>query len=85
MSHALIPDKPKKLNFFIPGQLAMKIEKVRKINNLSLSEIARNALTEYTEKLEKERIKQAMIEECDRYYDVDRHIAKEWRNAEAEI
>ncbi len=85
MPRTVINDKPKKLNFFIPGHLAKKIETVRKINNLSMSELARNALSEYTEKLEKERIKQAMIEECERYYDIDRHIAKEWRSAEAEI
>lgn len=49
------PHKKERLSFFVPSELSEKINKISKLTNLTISDIARNALQNYIEQIEKEK------------------------------
>jgi metal-responsive CopG/Arc/MetJ family transcriptional regulator len=61
MSLALSKNKKKdRLSFFVDTDLSNKINQISKQTNLSASEIARNALQNYIEQIEKEKIEKEL-------------------------
>lgn len=72
-------------NFLLPADMVKKAEALAKDMNMNLSEMIRKALDEYIRKIEEEKIEKEAIEACKFFYDQDKKIANEWRNAEGKI
>ena len=84
MSLGQIPNKKERLSFFIDSELSVKINKISKQANLTVSEIARKALQNYLDQLEKEKIVKELEIGYKANYKYYLKSQEEWENADKE-
>jgi archaellum component FlaD/FlaE len=53
--------------------------------NMTVTDLARKALGEFIEKLERNKIEREIADACKFYYRHDKQIAEEWKTAESRI
>ena len=77
--------KKEKVNFFFPSELNRRASKVATDLGFSYSELVRQALAEFLERIERERINREITEAAKFFYDVEKRLADEWRSAETRL
>jgi antitoxin component of RelBE/YafQ-DinJ toxin-antitoxin module len=78
-------DETIRKNFLLSQSLFQKANDVGEKTGLNFSEVVRTALEDYIHKIERQRLEQQLIEACKFYNNIDKEIAKEWKEAEAAI
>ena len=76
--------KKERLSFFVNPELSQKVYKISKLTNLTVSEIARNALQSYIDQIEKERIEKELEAGYKANYDYYLKSQEEWKDADKE-
>ncbi len=79
-----ISKKKERLSFFINSDLSEKIKKISKQNKITVSEIARTALQNYIEQLEKERIEKELEIGYKENYNYYLKSQEDWKHADSE-
>lgn len=74
-----------KINFVASSELVEKLKTLSGLYKKTQSEFIRQALESYIDFLERERIGCEIEEACRLYYNADKQVASEWRDAEARI
>ena len=74
--------KKERLSFFVHADLAKKLNEFSEKSNLSLSDIAREALKSYLEKIEKEKIEKELAEGYKANYDYYLKTQNDWDYAD---
>ncbi len=69
---------------WIPVQLSQKVDEIREELGLNFTDMTKLALTEFIKITEREHLEKEMIEACKFYYNLDKEIASDWSEAEAE-
>ncbi|KAB2846016.1 MAG: ribbon-helix-helix domain-containing protein [Melioribacteraceae bacterium] len=77
-------NKKERMSFFINSDLSDKISKISKQTKLPVSEIARKALQNYIDKIEKEKIEDELEAGYKANYDYYLKTQEEWKNADKE-
>lgn len=77
-------DKKERLSFFINSELSKKILKISKQTNSTVSEIARKALQNFIDHIEKEKIENELKEGYKANYDYYLKTQSEWKYADKE-
>jgi len=77
-------NKKERLSFFVNQELSDKINKISKQTKLTISEIARNALQNYIEQIEKEKIENELEAGYKANYDYYLKSQEEWKYADKE-
>lgn len=77
-------DKKERLSFFINSDLSDKVYKISKQTNLSVSEIARNALQNYIIELERKKIDKELEDGYRANYEYYLKNQNEWKYADKE-
>lgn len=72
-------------NILLPKTLTIKADEISAHLGLNFSELLRKALEDFLGRMEKEKINKEIAEACRFYYESDKEIASEWRNAEGSI
>lgn len=76
--------KKERLSFFVNADLAKKLNEFSEKSNLSLSDIAREALKNYLEKIEKEKTEKELEDGYKANYDYYLKSQSEWEYADKE-
>lgn len=79
-----ITNKKERLSFFVNSELSAKVNKIAKQNKLTISEIARNALQNYINQVEKEKIENELEAGYKANYDYYLKSQEEWKDADKE-
>ncbi|GAB6283731.1 MAG: hypothetical protein STSR0008_25340 [Ignavibacterium sp.] len=74
----------KRLSFFVNQELSDKINKISKQTKLTISEIMRNALQNYIDQIEKEKIENELEAGYKANYDYYLKTQEEWKYADKE-
>lgn len=74
--------KKERLSFFVNADLAKKLNEFSEKSNLSLSDIAREALKSYLEKIEKEKTEKELEDGYKANYDYYLKSQSEWEYAD---
>lgn len=69
---------------WIPSELSKKVDEVKAELGLNFTEMTKLALTEFIKTKEKERLESEMIDACKFYYNIDKTVASDWSEADAE-
>jgi hypothetical protein len=77
-------NKKERLSFFVNQELSDKIYKISKQTKLTISEIARNALQNYIEQIEKEKIENELEAGYKANYSYYLKSQEEWKYADKE-
>ena len=77
--------KKEKVNFFFPSELNRRASKAATDLGFSYSELVRQALAEFLERIERERINREISEAAKFFYDTEKRLADEWRSSETRI
>ena len=77
--------RPMKINFVASSELVERLRTLSVLYKKTQSEIIRQALESYIGFLERERIEREIEEACRLYYNADKQVAAEWRDAEARL
>jgi len=77
-------NKKERLSFFVNQELSDKVNKISKQTKLTVSEIARNALQNYIEQIEKEKIDNELEAGYKANYDYYLKSQEEWKYADKE-
>lgn len=83
MENAMINEKSR-LNLNTTG-LNEKMNLWAEQLNITLTEFARKAVSDFIEKLERDKLEREMADACKFYYKQDKQIAAEWKAAESRI
>lgn len=84
MQNSITEFKKERLSFFVNANLAKKLSKLSEESNLSLSDIAREALKSYLEKIEKEKTEKELEDGYKANYDYYLKTQNEWDYADKE-
>lgn len=77
-------NKKERLSFFVNSDLSDKVNQISEQTNLTVSEIARQALVNFIEQVEKERIEKELEAGYKANYDYYLKAQEEWKNADKE-
>ena len=77
--------KKEKVNFFFPSELNRRASKAATDLGFSYSELVRQALAEFLERIDRERINREISEAAKFFYDTEKRLADEWRSAETSV
>ena len=75
-------DKKERLSFFVNAELSAKVNKISKQTKLTISEIARNALQNYIDLIEKERIESELEAGYKENYEYYLKSQEDWKYAD---
>jgi isopropylmalate/homocitrate/citramalate synthase len=78
-----IASQERRFHIVVPSQLAQQFITWAENLNVSLSELARDAMLEKVRRLEREKIEREIAEELMRYAEQDRRTAEEWAFTDA--
>jgi len=84
MPSAQTTNKKERLSFFVNSDLSAKVIKISKQTKLTISEIARNALQNYIDQIEKERIEKELEAGYKANYDYYLKSQEDWKYADKE-
>lgn len=77
-------DKKERLSFFVNSELSKRVSKISKQTNLTVSEIARKALQNFIDILEKEKIENELEAGYKANYDYYLKAQENWKYADKE-
>ena len=77
-------NKKERLSFFVNSELSKKVSKISKQTNLTVSEIARKALQNFIDNLEKEKIENELEAGYKANYDYYLKTQEKWKYADKE-
>ena len=77
-------NKKERLSFFVSQDISEKVNIISKQSKLTVSEIARKALQNYIEKIEKDEIEKALEEGYKVNYKYYLKAQEEWKHADKE-
>ncbi len=77
-------NKKERLSFFVNSELSDKVNKISKQTKLTISEIARNALQNYIDQIEKEKMNDELEAGYKANYDYYLKSQEEWKYADKE-
>ena len=77
-------NKKERLSFFINSELSNKVSRISKQTNLPVSEIARKALQNFIDQVEKEKIETELEDGYKANYDYYLKTHEEWKYADKE-
>jgi predicted transcriptional regulator len=77
-------NKKERLSFFVNSELSKKVIRISKQTNLTVSEIARKALQNFIDNLEKEKIENELEAGYKANYDYYLKTQTEWKYADKE-
>jgi predicted transcriptional regulator len=77
-------DKKERLSFFVNSELSKRVSKISKQTNLTVSEIARKALQNFIDILEKEKIENELEAGYKDNYDYYLKAQENWKYADKE-
>jgi hypothetical protein len=78
------PNDAVRKELWIPVKLSNKVDEIKEELGLNFTEVTKLALAEFIKITEKERLEKEMIEACKFYYTLDKEIASDWSEVEAE-
>jgi len=84
MPSVQLTNKKERLSFFVNSELSAKVNKISKQTKLTISEIARNALQNYIDQIEKEKIENELEAGYKANYDYYLKSQEEWKYADKE-
>lgn len=73
----------RRFHFAVPAELAQQFIKWAKTLNVSLSDLARDAMLEKVRRLEREKDERQIAEALESYAEQDRRTAEEWAFTDA--
>jgi len=79
-----INNKKERLSFFVSSELSDKINHISKHTKLTVSEIARKALQNYIDQIEKEKIEKELEDGYKANYDYYMKSQEDWKYADKE-
>jgi len=82
MPSVQLKNKKERLSFFVNSELSDKVNKISKQTKLTISEIARNALQNYIDQIEKEKIENELEAGYKANYDYYIKSQEEWEYAD---
>ena len=85
MQTQTISQKKEKVNFLFPYELNRKATAIARELGFSYSDLVRQALAEFLERIERNKIDREIEDACKYFYETDKKIAEEWRFAETSI
>ena len=77
-------NKKERLSFFVNSELSNKVNRISKQTNLPVSEIARRALQNFIDQVEKEKIETELEDGYKANYDYYLKTQEEWKYADKE-
>ncbi len=77
-----LKNKKERLSFFVNSELSDKVNKISKQTKLTISEIARNALQNYIDQIEKERIEKELEIGYQENYSYYLKSQEDWKHAD---
>jgi predicted transcriptional regulator len=77
-------NKKERLSFFVNAELSNKVNRISKQTNLPVSEIARKALQNFIDQLEKEKLETELEAGYKANYDYYLKTQEEWKYADEE-
>lgn len=77
-------NKKERLSFFVNSELSIKVNTISKQTNLPVSEIARKALENFIDQVEKEKIETALEAGYKANYEYYLKTQEEWKYADKE-
>ena len=77
-------NKKERLSFFVNSELSNKVNRISKQTNLPVSEIARKALQNFIDQVEKEKIESELEDGYKANYDYYLKSQEEWKHADKE-
>lgn len=84
MSSIQTQNKKERLSFFVNVELSKKVNKISKQTNVTVSEIARKALQNFIDLLEKEKIENELEAGYKANYNYYQKVQEEWKYADKE-
>lgn len=84
MSSIQTQNKKERLSFFVNVELSKKVNKISKQTNVKVSEIARKALQNFIDLLEKEKIENELEAGYKANYNYYQKVQEEWKYADKE-
>jgi len=84
MPSVQLTNKKERLSFFVNSELSDKVNKISKQTKLTISEIARIALQNYIDKIEKEKIENELEAGYKANYDYYLKSQEGWKYADKE-
>ncbi|MFH0992707.1 MAG: type II toxin-antitoxin system CcdA family antitoxin [bacterium] len=85
MNPLTINGKKEKVNFLFPSELNRKAIKVASELGFSYSELVRQALAEFLERIERERNNREIMEAAKFFHETEKKISDEWRVTETRL
>lgn len=85
MNTLTLSGKKEKVNFFFPSDLNRRASEAATQLGFSYSELVRQALAEFLDRVERERINREITEAAKFFYDTEKLLADEWRGAETRL
>jgi len=77
-------NKKERLSFFVNSELSKRVSKISKLTNLTVSEIARKALQNFIDNVEKEKIEIELEAGYKANYDYYLKTQEKWKYADKE-
>ena len=84
MPSVQIKNKKERLSFFVNSELSNKVSQISKQTKLTVSEIARKALLNYIDEIEKEKIEKELEAGYKANYDYYLKSQEDWKYADKE-
>lgn len=84
MPSVQIKNKKERLSFFVNSELSDKVNRISKQTKLTVSEIARKALLNFIEEIEKEKIEKELEADYKANYDYYLKSQQDWKYADKE-
>lgn len=84
MPSVQIKNKKERLSFFVNSELSDKVNRISKQTKLTVSEIARKALLNYIDEIEKEKIEKELETGYKANYDYYLKSQEDWKYADKE-
>lgn len=77
--------KKEKVNFLFPTELNKRANSIAKELGFTYSDLVRQALAEFIDKIDRKKIDSEIAEACAYFYDKEKKLAQEWRATETRI
>ena len=84
MPSVQIKSKKERLSFFVNSELSNKVNQISKQTKLTVSEIARKALLNYIDEIEKEKIEKELEAGYKANYEYYLKSQEDWKHADKE-
>lgn len=85
MNNQTILQKKEKVNFVFPSELNRKASETAKELGFSYSDLVRRALSEFLDRIERDKINREIIEASKYFCETEKSVADEWRITETSI